>query len=320
MQVGFPAAAAAQVDHAIEAVTGQMDALRLKPIKSDFQLRLGSRSAYPDADATKNWTASWIADPRPAFNAISSALASSLNVSAVIALAVEYLQGTEEDNVFGERKWEAIGCRIAAPPSLPLEFEGVWQGDCPGVSGKKVHEVCYLYFMPKEANGKPLNPYNMGEVAKLAPGSRRAQYTTEAIKNELVTEDGGLSSLCVERPYWALIPTVVTEELRRKTTEEQEGLIPQGWEKPGVLDAVVANFTWYLWTGRYMHGRDPLTQVCCKERPLQMGISADDYTLFVGSFDQEGLHVYMRHILDSSYTCTIGMRKFFGPIVPKAKL
>lgn len=328
MQVGFPAAAAAgaQVGRTIEVVTGQMDALSLESVQSDFQLRLNSQSAYPDAEATKSWTASWIADPRPAFNAISSSLASSLSVRA-IALAVEYLQGTEEDNVFGKRKWEDIGCRVASPPSLPIEFEGLWQGECPGFPGKKVHEICYLYFMPKEVNGKSLTPQEMGRVARQAPIAmlNRAHYTEQTNKTGIVAEEGDLSyfgygQLGIDNPYWALLPTVVTEESRGKATAEQEKLIPQGWERPGMLDVIVANFTWFIWNRLYMHGNEPITQVICKERLDQTGLSADKHHVFVGSFDHEGLHVYTQGIDDCTSQCTIGMRKFFGPIVQKAKL
>lgn len=324
MQVNSSAAAAAgagaQANQTIDTLTQQMATLSVHP--TDFRERLMSTYPCPSPEETRGWTASWITDPRPTFHALRNALSgSSLNALEIIALAVEYAQGSEEDNVFGARKWEAIGCRVDRPFLPAVPFEGIWQGECPGYPGRKVHQICLLIFMPEKVNGKPLSPVEMMHVAGKMPPHRpqlpphcehdstaplplhQAQYDQSTIRNGRISRE----EFKVSQPHWALLPTLTLGDALE--IKERERSIPQGWLKPRVIDLVVANFMERMWNERYLH-----------DIYVRSSEQIDGFAMHVGGHYRAGLSASIETDDSCPGFCVVGIRKFPAYIAQSAQL
>ncbi len=232
----------------------------------------------------KGWIADWIANPEPLRRTITNALGKTILPNEVVSLCTDYLQidleSTENDNIFGARKWKEIGCTVEPAPKLPLSFEAIWQGLCPGYTDKRVREICYLYYRPKVVNGQPMTPNEIEKVAQNAPeGKYKSQIN--------YFEEGALTSLAntsIDEPGWALLPLSIIEESKKKSFKNQLKSGKEGWELPSMLDVIIAMFTRYIWSGQELYKGNPAAHLRCRKQ-LQFT------HLIVGGMYSRGLRV-----------------------------
>ena len=221
-----------------------------------------------------------------------------MNIPSNISYSASMPRATEEEaspkekeftrKCFGEIEWERQFGSVGEVPPLPDNIEEILDGPCPFFKTKKVFETHLLALIPAAIDKEPLTLNKLGElIAK----PRRGHPTKYDYYGESTKKAHG--STAPDKTHWVLMTKDVIPGSRKQLYAQQKELVAKypPYRLPQAREAVICIAMEYIFSQRYIYGKNPLTLTCCQE--IVAG-----YPVGVGGFGSGGLSIDYSHCYD----------------------
>ena len=223
---------------------------------------------------------------------LSMGISDGSTMNGALALRQEALRKYVREHGFGAQAWNRYFNKPDSPPAvasapLPLAVLDELKNPCPFNPGKSVEETHILVYIPTKVNGVPLTFNNL---EKLSPNpdlctkdrSPKYSYVNPDVRKLIGEVD-------LEGPCWILITKKPMPGSLGKSFEEQQELIPSGYQLASPLEIAASCFMHHIATGERLldsvwtrcggplaHGRWPVAVGVFAGSGLDVS-SGDDY-------------------------------------------
>ena len=202
---------------------------------------------------------------------------------------------------FGEIEWARQFGSVGEVPPLPDDIEEILDGPCPFFKTKKVFQTHLLGLIPAAINQEPLTLDKLRELIKKPHRGNPTKYRHYG--GSIKKEHG---STVPDKTHWVLMTKDVIPGSRSKSYSEQKELVAQypHYRLPKAREAVICIALEYIFSKRWIYGRDPLTYTRCQET-----VSGGN-SVIVGDFGSGGLSLDNYFYYDREYWGVGPLREF----------